>query len=352
MTVAVRGTIAAGFARALVELAVKKGARREMLAARSGIALADLDDQDNRIPLVRYMALMRAGKALTGDAALALHFGEAYHMAELSIVGLIGQSSENFAEAFAQLNRYNKLVVDVEVESDGKRLVLEHEGGRTWLVDKRRNPNEFPELTESAFSRMVCSSRRFGNAKLVRAVHVTHKAPAHADEYARVFQVPVTFESDRNALLMESDVWMTQSAPLPSRYIFGVLSARADALLKSLESARTTRARVESLLMPILHTGEASMDVIAERMGVSRPTLFRRLKAEGTGFEKVLDELRHRLALDYLGGVSVNEAAYLVGFSEAAAFSRAFKRWTGMSPRAARAATAQSPGSSPPEPRD
>ena len=76
----------------------------------------------------------------------------------------------------------------------------------------------------------------------------------------------------------------------------------------------------------------------ASKMGLSRQTLFRKLKAEGANFEKVLDELRHRLALDYLSGkkVSVNETAYLVGFSEPAAFSRAFKRWTGSSPRDAR----------------
>jgi AraC-like DNA-binding protein len=81
------------------------------------------------------------------------------------------------------------------------------------------------------------------------------------------------------------------------------------------------------------------MDAIAERMALSRQTLLRRLKDEGATFEKVLDELRHRLALDYLGAkkVSVNEAAYLVGFSDPAAFSRAFKRWTGSNPRAYRA---------------
>jgi AraC-like DNA-binding protein len=73
-------------------------------------------------------------------------------------------------------------------------------------------------------------------------------------------------------------------------------------------------------------------------MEISRQTLFRQLKAEGTTFEAVLDEMRHRLALQYLRGkkVSVNEAAYLVGFSEPAAFSRAFKRWTGISPRETR----------------
>ena len=69
-------------------------------------------------------------------------------------------------------------------------------------------------------------------------------------------------------------------------------------------------------------------------MGLSRQTLYRRLKAEGVSYGWLLDELRHRMALHYLNGkkVSVNEAAYLVGFSEPSAFSRAFKRWTGTPP--------------------
>jgi AraC-like DNA-binding protein len=80
------------------------------------------------------------------------------------------------------------------------------------------------------------------------------------------------------------------------------------------------------------------MEAVAASLGLSRPTLFRKLKAEGTSFEKVLDELRHRLAIDYLASrrVSVAEAGYLLGFSDPAAFSRAFKRWTGMSPKDAR----------------
>jgi len=126
--------------------------------------------------------------------------------------------------------------------------------------------------------------------------------------------------------------------PPAARYAFGVLSKRADAMLTSLENATTLRAKVERALMPILHTGDASMDVVAEKVGMSRRTLLRRLKEEDTTFERVLDDLRHRLALDFVAGdrVSVNETAYLVGFSDPAAFSRAFKRWTGMSPREAR----------------
>jgi AraC-like DNA-binding protein len=86
--------------------------------------------------------------------------------------------------------------------------------------------------------------------------------------------------------------------------------------------------------MPILHTGNANMGMIAGKLALSRATLYRKLKAEDTNFEKVQDDLRHKMALNYLSGnkVSVNETAYLVGFSDRVTFSRAFKRWTGSSP--------------------
>jgi AraC-like DNA-binding protein len=326
-------TIGAGVARALMDLAVTKGASRKELAARSGIDPADLQDQDNRIPFTKYVALMRAGKELCRDPALALHYGEAVELQEISIVGLIGRASETIADAFAQVNRYARLAV--EVDSPGlERFVLTRNAGQLWMIDTRRNANDFPELTESIFARMVCTSRRmFGESHFVKAIHVTHPAPAYRAEYDRVFRLPVVFESDKNALLTD-DALLTWRNPHASRYVFGILSAHAEELLERLERSKSTRGRVESLLMPILHTGEANMDTIAAKLGLSRQTLFRKLKMEGATFEKVLDELRHTMALHYLRGkkVSVNETAYLVGFSDPAAFSRAFKRWTGYSP--------------------
>jgi AraC-like DNA-binding protein len=77
------------------------------------------------------------------------------------------------------------------------------------------------------------------------------------------------------------------------------------------------------------------MDTIAGKLCCSRQTLFRKLKLEEVTFEQVLDELRHKLALNYLNThhASVKELARLVGYSDPASFSRAFKRWTGSSPR-------------------
>lgn len=325
-------SVSAGFARGLMEFAVGRGADRRTLLAEAGIAAADLDDIDRRIPFATYAALMRAGKALTGDAGLALHYG-AVDISQVSIVGLIGQASETMVEAFAQLNRYVRLVVDVETDHPD-RFLLDMDRGELWIVDTRRNPNAFPELGESAFSQLVSPMRRHGIGGAVKAVLFTHPEPAHKATYDETFGAPVMFDQPRNALQVDP-ILLTARVGLLPRYAFGVLAAKADALLQALDDAQSTRGRVERLLMPILHTGEIGMDSVARSLGVSRPTLFRQLKAEGVTFAEVLDQLRHRLALSYLAGrkVSVNETAYLVGFSEPAAFSRAFKRWTGASPK-------------------
>jgi AraC-like DNA-binding protein len=106
-------------------------------------------------------------------------------------------------------------------------------------------------------------------------------------------------------------------------------------LLARLDSSRSTRDRVEKLLSDLLPTGDAQMDVIAGKLGLSRQALFRLLKAEGVTFHQVLDELRRKTALRYLNGekLSVKRTARLLGFSDSTALSRAFKRWTGSSPR-------------------
>lgn len=327
-------TVAAGVVRALMDLAVAKGASSRELAARSGFAPADLEDREGRIPFRSYVALMRAGKELSHDPALALHFGEAVDAEELSIATVIGGTSKNLADGLAQMNRFSPLTVEVDRPGTDRFRFAQREG-RLWMIDTRPNPNDFPEMTESTFARMICTLRRtMGEPHLVKRIHVTHPAPPYVAEYDRIFRLPVVFGTPENALQID-EAMLSQVKPSISRYVSEILKAHAEKLLERLERSRTTRGRVESLLMAHLHTGGATMSTIATKLGLSRQTLSRRLRGEGVTFEEVLEKLRSTMAQEHLrqGKATVAETAYLLGFADPASFSRAFKRWMGQSPR-------------------
>src|SRR4051812_5079546 len=104
--------------------------------------------------------------------------------------------------------------------------------------------------------------------------------------------------------------------------------------------------RVEAEIESLLADGGARVDAVAASLGLSRQTLYRRLKAEQVTFEGLMERVRRRLALRFVRdeGLSVKEAAWRLGFAEPAAFSRAFKRWTGKSPRDTRRRAARQTG--------
>ena len=133
--------------------------------------------------------------------------------------------------------------------------------------------------------------------------------------------------------------WPRPAASSSDNPLLGLFDAFAKAITQRPGDPNSLRRRVEAMLEPLLEHGDLSLDRLASELGMSRATLQRRLKTEGTSFEAILDGLRQRLARRYLRkeNFSVKKTAYLLGFSDPAAFSRAFKRWTGQSPSELRA---------------
>jgi AraC-like DNA-binding protein len=334
-------TVSAGLALSLLNFAASQGADRARLLHDAAIDPGRLDDLDARIAFAQYVGLMRAAKTRCNNPALALQFGAADDMAHHSVVGLLGQASATMMEALQQLNRYGQLVIEVDLCQPG-RFRLDRRDDGVWLVDVRERPNLFPELTESTFARMTAGSRRGFGRQSALQVRVTHPRPAYADQCEAVFGAPVTYAAARNEIQIDPG-WPDLTVAQQPRFVFGILARHADALLADLMSSHSLRGRIEAALIPVLHKGPPTIDMVARDMGMSRATLYRRLRGEGATYAGLLDALRQRLALDYLnaGKTSVNEVAYLTGFSDPAAFSRACKRWTGHSPRAMRAAAAQ-----------
>ena len=331
-------TVSAGYAKSLLDYVATRGVDSGDILRKLALDATLFDDPDRRLPFEAYKSMMAVAKQATGDPALALHYGAANDFNEFSVVGLICYSAPTMGAAFQQLARYSRLVAEMDIAHGEERFGLVPDDRGLWMIDTHLAPEMFIELTESTWARFIAETRRhFPDAAFAREVHVPYPAPPHAAVYEEVYGAPVTFESDRNAMLIDPS-WLSIElpTPYPNAFAFRTLINHADQLMERLKADDRLVSRVEEVLLPALHRDEAGMDMAASALGMSRQTLYRRLKEEGTSFEAILDTLRYRMALRYIEGghASMNEIAYLLGFSDPSVFSRAFKRWTGKSPSA------------------
>jgi hypothetical protein len=146
-------TISAGYPKALLDFAVSRGADRQTLIARAHIHPEELQNQDNRIPLANYLAMLHAGIELCNEPALALLFGEAVKLADISIVGMMGQLAGNSEEGRRQMGRYGRLALDEDEGDPAELMKIVRDGSDLWLRSTSRLYVENPHLTESAFAR-------------------------------------------------------------------------------------------------------------------------------------------------------------------------------------------------------
>lgn len=328
-------SVAAGMTNGFLAYAVGQGLNRAGLLQAAGIGAAALDDPDNRIPMTAYRRLLDEARAQSGDPALHIRYTLDTSFQEISIVGLLVHSTPSMAESMRQFARYSKLLVEIDVMAGGDRFQLERRDGGLWIVDHCPPQNLFPELTEISFGRFIGEfGKGFPDRPLSLELCLTHAAPDYAGAARALYGIPVTYEAGFNGLRMAPE-WLQIEFERPNTYAFGLFAEKAEALMQALGRDRSLRARVEAALLTMLHEGDISMDRIADEVAMSRQTLYRRLKEEGSSFAAIVDGLRRRMAEDYLttGRASINQVAYLVGFSEPSSFMRAFRRWTGMTPR-------------------
>src|SRR5260370_15901948 len=212
-------TVAAGYPKALLDFAVSRGADRQLMIEQSHICLDDLKDQDSRIPLANYMALLKAGIELCNEPSLSLLFGEAVRLQDISLVGLIGVAFDNVESVRRQVNRYAPLTLDADDGGTADAIELVRENGDVWMKFTSEIYKANPLLTESGFARNVCGARalaasmpNFANLSFPKAIRFTHSEPSYRAEYDRIFGVPLFFGSHMNAFLIE-DTFLKRKLP-------------------------------------------------------------------------------------------------------------------------------------------
>ena len=171
----------------------------------------------------------------------------------------------------------------------------------------------------------------------VRAALV-HRRTANGSEFERFLGCRIAFGAGSDQVAFERTV---ERMPVVSAdpYLNELLIGYCEEALSRTRRIKsgTLRTSVENAIAPLLPHGSARLDEVASKLGLTERTLSRRLATEGLTFGEILNQLRAELATSYLKeGLPISEIAWLLGYRETSAFSAAFKRWSGASPRTAR----------------
>jgi AraC-like DNA-binding protein len=238
------------------------------------------------------------------------------------------------AEALEHLQRY------AATTNEEIRLEISEQKNESLLTFRRVLTHDAPirqhsELIALAFNRVLCklTNRDFAPSRMTFA----HTRNSEFREIHRILRCPVEFGQITDCWVLPRSV-MDLRIISEDRHLLQILEAHGDDLLLKRGSAAGLRSVVENHLHGILPSGEVQAATVAKQLGMSVRSLRRHLAQEGTSFGDVLDGLRNRLAVRYLEDkrISVQQIAWLLGYSEAGAFNHAFKRWTGTSPGRAR----------------
>ncbi len=298
------------------------------LARRAGVPQAVLDDRSQRFEsdiLDRFVLL--AAEA-SGDPSFGLvvarhHalIGQAVHFAMVA--------SDTLAVAWRRLEKY-------------ARYVSDHVALQTTQVDDFRITFSVPEPTRGTWlpcdvmaGSLVRGARGMSHDRTLAPTGVALRRPRPSDPtpFSEFFRAPLRFGADRNELSFSLAV-ATRPLPLANNHMALQADNMMQAFLARLDES-SWADRVRGILAKSLPDGLPKRDEVARRLGVSDRALGRKLAEEGMGFRRLGEEVRLELACGYLENntVSVTEIAFLLGFSDSSAFSRAFKRWKGLAPR-------------------
>jgi AraC-like DNA-binding protein len=332
-------TVAAAVVADMVGYLRAHGVDGDAVCQRAGITLAAAASDTNRVPGDAMAAMWRESIAATGDVDLGLHTGVAFLPGALDIVGYVMLSSHTATEALRRGARLVRLLNDglaVDIERGPTttvcraRLVAEH-GGALYAEPR--------QMIEVLLVGMVHQVRLLTERPLVPlSVSLRHAKPVTGDrEHTRLFGVMPRFSADEDAVVINNaDI----DVPLRSAntQLLHAFERHADAALTALDVDATIAGRALRQIVAQLKGELPTIVMIAKELNMSARHLQRGLAHEGTTFQTLLDDARRELAVRHLAApdATVAKVAWLVGFSEPSAFHRAFRRWTGHSPRAAR----------------
>ena len=333
-------TLYAGFVKELYYHVLASGVDAKQLEAETELSPQDLENMDARIPISQNIRLWHAAINLSKNEALALELGDSSNPKNLGIVSLVILNSPNLGQMYAQVIRYTELI------AQGDRIEMEKTDQHIYLSYSIDVPENF---TIYAVERSIATALKWtreyaGEALRPEAlrpkelrpeeIHFAYPKPRYVQEYEKIFQCPLKFEQAENRIVFDKAVLQLPACNYnPS--LDELLNNQAEYLLDELDGSESVVQQTRRLIVRHLPEGNLNVEKVSSELNMSRRTLARKLKEEGTSFKDLAEKTKKALSVDYLkqNTISINDIAFLLGFSESSAFSRAFKRWYGDYPQ-------------------
>lgn len=268
---------------------------------------------------------------------LPLKIGAAMKSDEYGAFGLAWKSAPNLRGSYTRSERYGRVLGSaeayaLEATEDGAFYTLEKagDGSRGMLLSNEASLSAVAQISSEV------SSQPF----VPKAVFFKHAARGDAAVYAQHFSCPVYFESGRDALLVD-EAALDVPNKLGDETIASFFDRHLEQELAAIPEQIGLEQRVRKAVVKLLSEGVPALSAIAYELGMSARTLQRRLSETGHSFQGLVDLARQELAQQLLRETeySLAEVAFLTGFSEQSGFTRAFKRWSGQTPRSYRLST-------------
>lgn len=300
------------------------------LAHRAGIDPDLLALPHARYPVSRIRNLWQLAAEASGDPHFGLRVGGLARPGMFHALGLGIVSSTSLLAALQRIERYSSVM-----STNGRVVLIRHDG----LVSLETRPTEISVMpTSHTLDALVVALCRLlvlcgGPSAVPVRVRLPHQPTAPVEAYGEAVGCPVEFGAENVAIVFDAQV-----AAQPVFSGNPDLAAEADRM-----SARyiegfapdSVAARVRVLLLKAMSSGDLDQDGVARALHQSASTLHRRLREEGTSYQRLLDATRREQALEYLkeGRHSLADITFLLGFADQSNFTRAFRRWTGKTPR-------------------
>lgn len=314
----------------LVHTLRRLGVDVEAVLATQGLGMEQLADSDLRVPTARASGVWRAAYDAAGEPAFGIRVVDDLETEPFSLGIYLAASSETARQAYERGIRYARIA------HGGLRFELRIDGGRSICRTGFVGDDPISSETEYALGMMVrLAPFVAGGTTGEREVWFRHEVTdVYAREASAVFGCTVRFGAPCDAIVGNAK-GLDHPLPRADSALCQLLEEHAAELLARVPRPLGFADRVRECLASELPCGCFGAEHVAATLGISPRTLRRRLQDAGLSYQQVLDEVRLGLARRALGqeGLTVNEVAFLLGFSDASAFHKAFRRWTGSGPR-------------------